>query len=251
LVFNLRHPVLRNVEVRRALAEAIDRDEIVRRVMRGHGRIAEDPLWPFNWAYTPAPRQHVFDPGAAAARLDVAGFPIRSVASADTMPSRFRIRCLFWATDPQYERIALMLQRQLATVGVDLALEPVEQKQLEDRIKAGAFDTYVYQHASGKSFEYTYRFWHSDPNGVGTGYTGVNDVLDRLRATYAGDAEVRVAVSDLRQRFYEDVPAAFIAWIETTRAVDSDFDVGDSTDPDMLANLWRWRAATPPQRASR
>jgi ABC-type transport system substrate-binding protein len=253
LVFNLRHPVLRNVEVRRALAEAIDRDEIVRRAMRGHGRVAEDPLWPFNWAYTPATHRHAFDPGAAAARLDAAGFPVRSAANSDTMPSRFRIRCLFWAKDPQYERIALLLQRQLATVGVDLVLEPAEE-ELGRRISTGDFDTYLYQHASGKSFDYTYRFWHSDPNGVGliqnAGYTGVNEVLDHLRATYA-EAEIRVAVADLRQRFYEDVPAAFIAWIETTRAVDTSFDVGDSSDPDMLANLWRWNATTPPQRAAR
>jgi peptide/nickel transport system substrate-binding protein len=253
LVFNVRNRILRNVEVRRALADAVDRDEIVRSAMRGHGQVAEDPLWPLNWAYTPAARHHSFDPGAAAARLDAAGFPISTVG-ADTMPSRFRIRCLFWNKDPQYERIALMLQRQFAAIGVDLELDPREQRLVEEGITAGDFDTYIYQLASGKSFDYTYRFWHADSNGVGamqnTGYTGVNDVLDRLRASHA-DAEVRVAVADLRQRFYEDTPAAFIAWVEATRAVNSRFDVGDSTDPDMLANLWRWSVATPQQRAAR
>ena len=170
------------------------------------------------------------------------------------MPSRFRIRCLFWTKDALFERIALMLQRQLATVGVDLALEPVEQKRVEERIASGDFDTYIYQHASGKSFDYTYRFWHSDANGAGAiqnaGYTGVNEALDRLRASQ-GDAEVRVAVADLRLRFYEDVPAAFIAWPHATRAVDTRFDVGDAADPDMLANLWRWSVARPQQRAAR
>jgi len=261
LVFNLRHPILRNVQVRRALADAIDRDEIVRRAMRAHGQVAEDPLWPFNWAYTPSGRHHSYDPGSAAERLDAAGFPIRPAARAGAMPSRFQIRCLFWDKDPQYERIALLLQRQFAAIGIDLLLEAAST-ELPDRIKSGQFDTYIYQLASGKSFDATYRFWHSDANGVGamanSGYTGVNEILDRLRATYsdaetraAVDSQTRVMVSDLRQRFYEDTPAAFIAWVETTRAVDARFDVGDASDPDMLANLWRWHVATPQQRAER
>lgn len=253
LVFNLRHPILRNAQVRRALADAIDRDEIVARAMRTHGQVAEDPLWPFNWAYTPSARHHSYDPAGAAARLDAAGFPIRPAARAGAMPSRFQIRCLFWSKDPQYERIALLLQRQLAAIGVDLVLDAA-RTELPGRIKSGEFDTYIYQLTSGKSFDATYRFWHSDANGVGavqnSGYTGVNEILDRLRATY-GDAETRVAVADLRQRFYEDTPAAFIAWVETTRAIDTRFDVGDASDPDMLANLWRWRVATPQQRAER
>jgi len=136
---------------------------------------------------------------------------------------------------------------------VDLVLVPAEE-ELGTRIGSGDFDTYIYQLASGKSFEFTYEFWHSDANGVGvrqnTGYTGVSEVLDRLRATHS-DAETRVAVADLRQRFYEDTPAAFIAWVETTRAVDSRFDVGDASNPDMLANLWQWSVAKPAQRASR
>jgi peptide/nickel transport system substrate-binding protein len=254
LVFNVRHPILRNVDVRRALAEAIDMVEIVRQAMRGNGQVAEDPLWPFNWAYSPAARRHSFDPGGAAARLDAAGFPVRRPAQPGTMPSRFRIRCLFWTKDVLFERIALMLQRHFATVGVDLVLEPVDQNRVEDRIRSGDFDTYIYQHASGKSFEYTYRFWYSDSNGAGAiqnaGYTGVNAALERLRASHS-DAEVRISVADLRQRFYEDVPAAFIAWPEATRAVDSRFDVGDASDPEILANLWRWTAAKPEQRTQR
>jgi ABC-type transport system substrate-binding protein len=249
LVFNVRHPILKNLEVRRAIAEAIDRDEIVRRALRGHGQVADDPLWLFNWAYTPAPRRHGFNPGAAGARLDAAGFPVRRQPGA--MPSRFQIRCLFW---DKYERIALMLQRQLAGIDVDLVLERADDATLQEHLRTGSFDTYLYLLASGKSFDWMYRFWHSAPRGTvptqDSGYTAADEALDRLRQVRT-DSDVRMALTDLRAHFYDDVPAAFITWLKATRAVDSRFDVGDASDPEMIANLWRWSVAKPAQRASR
>lgn len=253
LVLNLRHPVLRSVDVRRALAEAIDRDEIVRQAMRGHGHVADDPVWPFHWAYTTASLHHAYNPAAAALRLDAAGFPVRPPSQPGGMPSRFQIRCLFWDKGAQFERIALTLQRQMAAIGVDLVLERAQQETIQERAGTGAFDTYLYQMASGKSFYWTYTFWHSPRPGArpiqDSGYTGVDGPLDRLRQA-RGDSDVRVALGDMRQRFYEDVPALFIAWPEATRAVDARFNVGDPSDPEVLVHISRWNVM-PLQRASR
>lgn len=246
LVFNVRHPILGRVEVRRALAEAINRDEIVARALRGHAQIADDPVWPSHWAYNSAARHYGFNPAAARVRLDAAGFPVRPAAPrSGTMASRFQIKCVFWSEDTQFERIALLLQRQLADVGVDLVLERAPQKELLARAAAGQFDTYLFQMTSGRSFEWIYHFWHSTAPGVpveyqNSGYTGVDAVLDRLREART-DADIRSAIGDLRQRFYEDAPAAFLAWTQVTRAVDARFDVGDQSNPDVFANLWRWR----------
>lgn len=254
LVFNLRHPILGRVEVRRALAEAIDREEIVAQAMRGHGMVADDPIWPYNWAYSAAARRRAFNPNAAAMRLDVSGLPMRA-PTADRMASRFRLTCLFWREGPQFERIALLLQRQLSAVGVDLDLEPLSMRDLQARVKVGNFDTYLMYMTSGRTFQRTYRFWHSPPH-MGAefqslGYAGADAVLDRLRVARA-ESEIRAGVADLRQRFYEDVPAAFLAWPETTRAVDVRFDVATQQSSDIFADLWMWRpAAAPAQRAAR
>jgi peptide/nickel transport system substrate-binding protein len=250
LVFNLRNPILKNVEVRRALNEAIDRAEIVDEVMRGRGQVADDPIWPSNWAYNAATRKVPHNPQGARARLDAAGFPVRP-ATETRMASRFQFKCLFFNKDFQYERIAMVLQRQLANVDVELVLEGLDSSVLMRDIAAGTFDSYVYQLTSGKSFDWTYRFWHSPTTGPpvqNIGYTGADDVLDRLRRALE-DSDVRAAVADLRQRFQEDVPAAFLAWPEKTRAVDARFDIGDRANPEIFATMWRWRLA-PPDRAA-
>jgi peptide/nickel transport system substrate-binding protein len=244
-VFNVRHPILKRVEVRRALAEAVNREEIVREAMGGHGRVADDPVWPFHWAYNAAARKYTYNPNAARVRLDAAGFPMRTSSARGGMASRFSVRCVFWK-DPQFERIALLLQRQLGDVGINLILEGIDDETLQVRVATGEFDTYLYQLTSGKSFDWTYRFWHSGVEGAAayqdSGYRGVDAVLDRLRVVRP-DAEVRAAVADLRERFYQDVPAAFLAWPETTRAINAGFDVGDRSDPDFFANMWKWRRA--------
>jgi peptide/nickel transport system substrate-binding protein len=245
LVFNLRHPILKHVEVRRALNEAIDRAEIVNEVMRGRGQIADDPVWTSHWTYNAAARKVSHNPQAARVRLDAAGFPVRR-SSDSGMASRFQLKCLFYNKDFQFERIALLLQRQLAEVNVELILEGGDTTVIIPRIARGDFESYLFQLTSGKSFDWTYRFWHSPTAGAAiqdSGYSGADEVLDRLRQALL-DSDVRAAVADLRQRFNEDVPAAFLAWPETTRAVDARFDIGDRSNPEVFATLWRWRVAS-------
>jgi peptide/nickel transport system substrate-binding protein len=254
LVFNLRHPILGRVEVRRALAEAIDRDEIVAKGMHGLGKVADDPLWPSHWAYNPGARRHTYNPASARSRLDAAGLPVKPAASPGGMASRFQIRCLFWGADQQFERIALLLQRQLAEIDVDLSLERADDVMLRSRAAKGTFDTYLFQLASGRAFDHLYRFWHSPAPGTkvvyqDSGYTGADGALERLRHSL-GDSEIRSGVGELRQQFYEDAPAAFLAWTENTRAVDVRYNVGERSDPEIWANLWRWRLADT-QQASR
>jgi ABC-type transport system substrate-binding protein len=253
LVFNLRNPILARPEVRRAIADAIDRDEIVSQGMRGRGQVADDPIWPSHWAYNKSVRQHTYNPNAARVRLDAAGLPLRP-AQPGQRASRFQLRCMFYNVEPQFERIALLLQRQLAAVGIDLELEGLDGAGMEERLRRGQFDTYLYQLTSGRDLTWAYRFWHSPSGALGTvrqdiGYNGADAVLDRLRQARR-DEDVRIGVGDLRQRFYEDVPAVFLAWPETTRAVDVRFDLGDLAEPEIFGNMNKWRLATA-QTASR
>ena len=98
----------------------------------------------------------------------------------------------------------------------------------------------------GRSLDITYEYWRSPedqaPPRMNLGYTGVDAIFDRLR-TARTDAEIRTAVGDLQERFYEDAPAVFLAWQQTTRAVSSNIDVSDSRDSDIFSNIWRWRRA--------
>ena len=249
LVFNLAHPILRKMDVRRALVQAIDPGEILTRAIRGQGRVAHGPIWPLHWAYEETVKQE-FNPLAARVALDRAGYPQPKPSGAGELRTRFHLRCLVNSEDPQDERIALMVQRQLFDVGVHMAIELLPMDDLIKRIGEGKFETYMVRANASRTLERTYRFWRSTgPLNVATqnsGYTGADALLDRLRRSTSDD-EVRTTVRELAVRFREDAPAAFIAWLEITRAVDARFDVGVSAGEDPFANIWRWKLAKQPQ----
>ena len=249
LAFNLAHPILRDVEVRRALVQAVNQAEIVTRALRGQGRVAHGPLWPLHWAYEDTVKQE-FNPEAARVALDRSGYPQPKSDRAGELRARFRVRCLVNSEDPQDERIALMVQRQLFDVGVHLEIELLPMDDLARRIRVGKFETYMVRANASRTLERTYRFWRSTSllniPTQNSHYTGADALLDQLRRSTSDD-EVRTAVRALAARFKEDAPAAFIAWLEITRAVDGKFDVGVAPGEDPFANIGRWKLAGQPQ----
>jgi len=242
VVFNHNHAAFTNPIVRRAIDLALDRAGIVERAMLGRGIAAHGPIWRDHWAYDPPAGPPGFDPVQAAGLLDSAGFPLRPAMNGQP-GSRFAFRCLFWSEDPQYERIALMVQRQLSDIGIEVELEPVTLRDLALKASRGDFDAFLARANAGRSLMFTYRFWRSASSSDDvfwrTGYTGVDAELDRLRDSTT-DTQVRDAIAALSARFREDAPAAFIAWTEVTRAISSDISVNaEGADPFM--SIWKWR----------
>ncbi len=136
------------------------------------------------------------------------------------MPSRLRFRCLTLAKDARYEKIALILQKQLYEIGVDIEIEALPGKELIGRLSSGQFEMLLMERTSGRSLAWTYLTFHSSQNP--SGYTAADKVLEQLRRTTA-DAGVRTAVSDLQQIFHDDPPAIFILWPKVARVVSSKF----------------------------
>jgi peptide/nickel transport system substrate-binding protein len=247
MVFNHRHPVLGQVEVRRALTEAVSKASIIERALRSRGLEANAPVWPKHWAYARSGHRYVYDPENARSRLDRAGLRLPRPSGSGKLRSRFRFTCLVY-DDPQFERIALMLQRQLFDIGVDMAIELVGLDAFGPRAAGGDFDAFLVRANAGRSLDFTYRLWRSSaPNRTAlqdSGYTGADTLLDRLRRSTT-DEEMRKTVAALVDRFQEDAPAVFIAWLEVTKAIDTDIAVGESNAQDPFTNIGQWRRRSP------
>jgi ABC-type transport system substrate-binding protein len=248
-VFNARRSSFRNPEVRRALNYAVDRASIVSQAFRGHGREASGPAWPLHWAYDESASQYSYDPARAAASFG-------KLLGADSKgqsrrPAGLTFVCLVPENVQLWERLALMVQRNLAEIGVDMRLEAVPVDTFNSRITAGDFDVAMMEMVSGTSISRPFFFWRSGGLSNFSGYANpsVDAALEGIRRA-PGEGEYRNAFRQFQQAIFDDPPAIFLAWGETARAVNRRFDVVKAPGGDIRMTISDWKLADPRARAA-
>jgi peptide/nickel transport system substrate-binding protein len=201
LGFNLQDPVTGRLEIRRAIAQAIDREAIIRYVLAGGAAPAQALLPPSHWAGHPNLAGFRFDPEAARRRLAAAGFgsdnPLRLVYKTSADP--FRIR------------LATIIQSQLADVGIRVDLRSYDWGTFYGDIKAGRFQMYSLAWVGIETpdiFRYVFHSQSLPPKGANRGRYR-DPEADRLieRAAGLGSLEAQAPVyRQLQARLLEQLP---------------------------------------------
>ena len=189
--FNHQHAALAKTQVRQALNYAIDRRVLVD---RGYGGVGSG-VWPTHWVYDGVERTYPYDPVLADRLLDEAGYAQPPPGGGeDAMASRLRFTSLIMEGAIP-EGIALLVQRQLYEVGVDMQLEAVAPRDLLPRMANGDYDAVMVQMNLGRTLARLHYFWHSSSSEpqVAFGYTATDDVLDDLRDAPTPDDMSRAA----------------------------------------------------------
>lgn len=178
LVFNTRDPILRDVRVRAAIAQAINRPLIIQTIYRGQARLAESLLPAQHWAWTEDVEQHPYDPAAANALLDAAGYKrgpdgIRFHLSDKT------------SNDETVRLVAVAMQQQLAQVGIALDIRSYEFATFYSDLVRGAFQIAPSRWIGGNENPDIYRYAFATssfpPHGSNRGFYS-NLEVDRLIA---------------------------------------------------------------------
>lgn len=132
--FNMTSAPLDNLEVRRAIGMAVDRDQIVNTALAGYGT-TENRYYPsvIEWASNPDTVAPEFDVDGANALLDEAGFPLDG-------DFRFSLRLLYFTGWQEIADTATVLKEQFAAIGVDLELVLLEFAAWDEQVSAGDFE---------------------------------------------------------------------------------------------------------------
>lgn len=137
--FNLTDPVLGDLRVRQAIAMAINREEMVNDWALGTAVPASGLIPPMSWAWVPDLPQPPYDPAAARALLDRAGYP--DPDGPDGAAVRFSLEFKGSTSDVSRQKSAI-LKEYLRQVGIELKIRQLEWGTFYEDIRKGFFQIY-------------------------------------------------------------------------------------------------------------
>ncbi len=134
LAFNTQKEPFTDVRVRKALSMAVNKEAIIEAVYQGAGQVATNPLPPTIWSYNDAIADDPYDPNAAKALLDEAGYPDGFSTDLWAMPVQRPY-------NPNARRIGEMVQADWAAIGVSAEIVTYEWGEYLARSKGGEHQT--------------------------------------------------------------------------------------------------------------
>jgi peptide/nickel transport system substrate-binding protein len=214
LAFNLRDPLLADARVRQAIACSIDRELIIRTLLRGHAQPAVSLLPANHWAWSGDGPRYDYDPARAEQLLDAAGY------KPDSKGVRFHL-AMKTSNDEGTRLLAAVLQQQLAKVGIALDLRSYEFATFYSDVTRGAFQMYSLRWIGGNEqpdiFGYAFLTANFTPKGANRGHYS-NARLDALLddATANEDtAKRRADYIEAQQILARDLPAFNLWYLDT------------------------------------
>jgi len=144
IAYNDKRPLFSDKLVRQALTMAIDREAIVKDVLGGAGQIANGPINPLlAWAYTDEVKKLSYDPKAAAAQLDAAGWKAGSDGIRAKDGQKFSFELLVDKGNTTRESVAQIAQQAWKAIGIDAKINVMEFNAAVAKFIAGDFDSIV------------------------------------------------------------------------------------------------------------
>jgi peptide/nickel transport system substrate-binding protein len=228
------HPLLKNRELRRALAQSVDRATMARALFGEGTRVPPGPMSQLLWIWDPGIRMLTFDSVAAQQGS-------RQLRAAGQLGP---IDILVPATSSTRRQMALVIQEAWRKIGIDATVTTVEFPVFQERLTKGRFDSYIGAYLDeptprGLVDQWTRAGW----GALNYGHYG-NPVFDSLVSTASREADVGRAKQEWREAMdtlNADAPAIFLYALTNTAAVGRRLE-GVKIDPySWLSGLSEWK----------
>ena len=245
--FNVDRGPFADNRVRKALNYGVDRRAVIDRALGGNGRPASG-ISTEHWAFREGERTYTFDPQLADGLLTEAGYGQlnRSISSSGEVsrPARLRFTCLVRENSAFDETVALIVQRQLFDIGVDMQIEALDLPSLFDRIDRQDYEAVLRPQNLSRSLSRLYSLWHSAQPYAVPGYTVADDALDALKEATSRE-DVQRAAGRFQTILHENPPALFLVDDLQARALSRRFVVPAEPGLDVVETIWQWRVREP------
>ncbi len=217
IALNNRSPFFSDTSVRRALTMLLDRAGIVRGLFRGSARILSGPWAPDSPAYDASVPPLPFDPAAAGALLDAAGWrDTNGDGTRDRQGREFSFDLLASSGTTTGRQIDETFVAELARAGIRARIRTLEWASFTERVDSGNFEAASLAWSASDPNPDPYPYWHSSqwpPKGLNSGFYR-NPEADRLMEAARREArgDRRIAIYHRLHRILrDDAPVIFVA----------------------------------------
>ena len=229
--FNLERPILKDLRVRRAIGQALDREAFLRQVLFGEGRVATAPISSeMAWAHAAGLSMPSLNRAEAERQLDAAGWKKerdtpRVARGVPGVPDGTRLAIDFLHF-PAFSKYGELMRQQLGAVGIDVTPRPLEPAVFAPTVfKDRNFDTNVISYCNGPDPEIgVRRMYHSSQIGPAPFTNAAAYRNDRVDSLF--DQASRTVERDKRSPLYRQIqeiavlelPYFWLVETPTTRA---------------------------------
>ena len=216
LVFNTAHAPLNDLRVRRALAMSIDRESISRKITLGQYPVT-DALQPkFSWAYDPSVREPRYDPNAADALLDAAGWRRGAAGMRERAGKPLAFVYVQFPESATGVRVATFVQAALRARGIAVEVKSISNAQLflpssrGGTLASGAFDMAYVPFTMGSDPDDSSILACGAPSNYMRYCNGSVDALERRALAATSQSERKALYSQIEHQVAADVPVLYL-----------------------------------------
>jgi peptide/nickel transport system substrate-binding protein len=226
--WNNVRPFFSDKRVRQALSMLLNRQKIVEKISFGQAQLVSGPNYYFGPAYDRAIAPYPFDPQKAKQLLDESGWTDHDGDGIrDKEGAPFRFSFLYASGSVAGERIGSILREELANVGIQMELRPMEYSALKKQIIDRNFDALAMGWGGGTVETDNYQLFHSSQIAQGSNHIGFNNPqADRLMTQIRSEVnpEKRYALQyELHALLHDEEPYTFMHMLASLAAVDRRF----------------------------
>ncbi|MBV8364340.1 MAG: peptide ABC transporter substrate-binding protein [Candidatus Eremiobacteraeota bacterium] len=250
VLLNLKHPPLDNPLVRKAIAYAINKQELVDTLTCGTQKIATEDHPDFMWAHNPNVMVYNYDPQKAKQLLQQAGYSPGPNGMMQKNGKPISLLGVTNTTNVTRRQLSVLVQSQLRAVGIDMSIKNYPGAQLfapageGGVLQLGKFDLSFSGWYAGVDPDDSSQFICSMVPPGGYNYTRYckpeMDAAQQNALTHFDQPARQAAYYKIESLLADDVPQIFFWWVHAAQPINTDLKGFDPNPATETWNAYQW-----------
>ncbi len=213
--FNFNNEILKDRNIRQAIAYAVDKDSIIEGIYLGNAEKAYSPVSSSSWLYDSTVYGYGYDLSVAKMLLEQSGWRFRSGSdtvrqSSGDSPSKLSLRLLVNGENNERKQVGVKLAETLRGLGFEINMETLNFDAYKEKLQNGSFDIVVGGWSLSPVNDFTFMFGSTELNGeegnlINYSSAKMDEYLKDCKSAVT-DEETKEAYSALQKYISQELP---------------------------------------------